>query len=120
MLGQKCKEILTIPSFIGKEKAKHEGNTSQSDQEDAMNFKMGNVTTGIAFGIGFMVAAPIAAKLLSGVGRPLLKEAVKGGMYVYDQGRTLLAEAKESLEDLSAEARSELSHSEQLPAKAQE
>lgn len=85
-----------------------------------MNFKMGNVTTGIAFGLGFMIAAPIAAKMLGGVGRPLLKEAVKGGMYVFDQSRTMLAEAKESLEDLSAEARSELAQSKQLPAKAQE
>ena len=85
-----------------------------------MNLRMGNVTTGIAFGVGFMIAAPIAVKMLSGVGRPLLKETVKGGLYIYDQGRTMLAEAKETFEDLSAEARSELEQSKQLSVSSKE
>lgn len=85
-----------------------------------MNLRMGNMTTGIGLGLGVMLAAPIAVKMISGLGRPLLKEAVKGGLYIYDQSRTILAEARESIEDLSAEARSELAQSKELPRKTEE
>ncbi len=78
-------------------------------------FKANNLTTGIAVGVGFMVLAPLAGRMLSGAGKPLLKESVKGGLFLYDRGRTLLAEARETVEDITAEARSELSHSEQHP-----
>lgn len=81
-------------------------------------FNGGNVTTGIAVGIGFMVLAPLAARMLSGAGKPLIKESVKGGLFLYDRGRTIWAEARETLEDVTAEAQSELSQSKELPAAA--
>lgn len=81
-------------------------------------FKGGNLTTGIAFGIGFMVLAPLAGRMLSGAGKPLLKETVKGGLFLYDRGRMILAEARETIEDVSAEARAELSQAKELPAAA--
>lgn len=79
-------------------------------------FKDFSMTTNIAIGIGVSFLVPLAARMLSGAGKPLLKEGVKGGLYVYDRGRSMLAEARESLEDVSAEAKSELSQSKQLPA----
>lgn len=82
-------------------------------------FKNGNLTTGIAFGIGFIVLAPLAARMLRGAGKPLLKEAIKGGMFVYEQGRLVLAETRETFEDLTAEARSELAQSKDLTSAAQ-
>lgn len=75
----------------------------------------GSMTTGIAMGVGFFLLAPVAARMLSGAGRPLLKESLKGGMYLYQQGRTMLAEAKETLEDISAEARADMEAAKQLP-----
>lgn len=81
-------------------------------------FKGGSLTTGIALGVGFLFVAPLAARMLSGAGKPLLKEGIKGGLFLYDRGRTMMAEARETFEDLSAEARSELSQSKQLPATA--
>ena len=42
------------------------------------------------------------------MGRPVAKGAVKGGLVAFQTGRTRLAELNESLEDLLAEAQSEL------------
>lgn len=78
--------------------------------------KSRSMASGIAMGVGFFVLAPVAARVLSGAGRPLLKETMKGGMYLYQQGRTMLAEARETLEDISAEARAEMSEGKELPA----
>jgi len=79
-------------------------------------FKSGGLVTGLAVGAGFFLLAPVAARMLSGAGRPLLKETVKGGLFVYNRGRTLWAETRESLEDITAEAKSELVQAKQLPA----
>lgn len=75
-------------------------------------FGNGNVGTGIALGIGAAFLLPMATKVIATVGKPLLKETIKSGMYVYETGRTYLAEARETVEDLSAEARSEMQHEE--------
>ena len=58
-------------------------------------FKPSGMVTGLAVGAGALFLAPLAAKMLSGAGRPLLKETVKGGLFVYNRGRTLWAETKE-------------------------
>lgn len=82
-----------------------------------MNFlKSSNMSTGLVAGIGLCLLAPVAAKVLTGAGRPLLKETLKGGMFLYTRGRTMLAESRESLEDITAEAKAELAQSKQLPS----
>jgi hypothetical protein len=78
-------------------------------------FKPSGMATGLAVGAGFFLLAPVA-RVFSGAGRPLLKEAFKGGLFVYNRGRTIWAETRESLEDITAEARSELDQAKQLPA----
>lgn len=62
----------------------------------------GNVLTGIGIGLGVILLAPVAGKVL----RPLAKELIKGGMLAY-QG---LGEFGETVGDIVAEAESELQH----------
>ena len=58
-----------------------------------------------------VVVAVVAPSIISGVGsalRPLAKEVIKGGIYVYDSVATLFSETSEHLSDLVAEAKAEL------------
>jgi gas vesicle protein len=63
----------------------------------------GGVVTGVALGIVALLFAPA----LSRWGRPLAKEAIKGGLDAYESARDRLAMLREQLEDLTAEARFE-------------
>ena len=63
---------------------------------------------GIAIGVGAALLVPIASKVLGSVGKPLLKESIKGGLFIVEKGKVIFAETVESLEDLTAEARAEL------------
>jgi hypothetical protein len=51
------------------------------------------------------LAAAAVLPLLARVGRPLTVEAAVAGMALVDQGRRIVAEQMENLEDLVAEAR---------------
>ena len=74
-----------------------------------LNFlKSGNLASGIIIGAGAALLLPVAGKMLASIGRPLVKESMKGGLYLVDKGKTVAAETRETFEDLSAEARSEL------------
>lgn len=65
----------------------------------------------LLLGAAAVVLAPIVLPaVLAGV-RPVAKTVMKGGVYVYDTAREMIAEAGEQLGDLVAEARSELSPS---------
>jgi hypothetical protein len=44
-----------------------------------------------------------------------MKAGIKGGMIMYDRGRVAMAEARESLEDLTAEAKAELAEGREAP-----
>lgn len=63
--------------------------------------------SGILTGVAVSVAAMLLAPALSRWGRPLAKEAIKGGLDAYEAGRGRLAEFGEHLEDLVAEAQME-------------
>lgn len=63
---------------------------------------------GIAIGIGAALLVPVVSKVLGSVGKPLLKESIKGGLFIVEKGKVIVAETVESLEDLTAEARAEL------------
>jgi hypothetical protein len=69
-------------------------------------------TTKVAFGFGLgVVAAGIFKEILPafrGLGRPMLKATVKSGMILASSGRVKLAEFKETLADVAAEAEAEL------------
>lgn len=63
------------------------------------DFLKGDLGTGVLFGVGALVLAPLAGRVI----RPVAKAAVKGGMTLYRE--TGIGDVAE---DLLAEARSEL------------
>ena len=68
----------------------------------------GNILGGLAIGIGSAVLAPVVIPILSRTAKPLAKAAIKGSLLMYEKGKEKMAEAQEVVEDLMAEARSEL------------
>lgn len=75
-------------------------------------FKMpGPFGTGVLVGLGAATIIPLAARMLAGAGKPLLKEAVKGGLLVMDQGKSLYNETRSSISQASSEAKAEVAAS---------
>ncbi|MGZ5044725.1 MAG: DUF5132 domain-containing protein [Methylobacter sp.] len=73
-------------------------------------FKNG-VPLGIAIGVGATVIAKVVIPILPDLARaarPGVREALKSGILLIEQGRGILAEVGEEFEDILAEARSEL------------
>jgi hypothetical protein len=75
-----------------------------------------NPTT-LAVGAGAVLLAPIILPFVAGILRPLAKAAIKGGLIAYEKAKVMSSEAVESLEDLAAEAKAEVSS--QLDAEAE-
>lgn len=68
----------------------------------------GNTATGLAIGLGAAVLAPVLVPAVGRVARPVAKTVIKGGLVVYERGREVAAELGEAVEDLVAEASSEM------------
>ena len=68
----------------------------------------GNIVSGLAIGIGSAIIAPLVVPALSKAARPMAKAAIKGGLVLWETGKEKLAEAHELVDDLLAEARTEL------------
>lgn len=66
------------------------------------------IGAGLAIGIGAVVLAPVVIPALAGVAKPLAKEIIKSGLTMYEKGKVMAAEARETLEDLAAEAQAEV------------
>jgi uncharacterized protein DUF5132 len=64
----------------------------------------GNVVTGLAIGVGALIAWP----LIGPVARPLAKSIIKGGLFAYRQAGELFAGAVEGIGDVVAEAQQEI------------
>ena len=64
----------------------------------------GNLVTGLAIGVGALIAWP----LISPIARPLAKSVIKGGVIAYRQTEQLFAGAVEGIGDMLAEAQQEL------------
>lgn len=69
----------------------------------------GGAATGLAIGAGVILLAPGLVPAIGKALRPLAKGAIKGGLYLYDQAAIMTQEAREAVQDIVAEARSELS-----------
>ena len=67
------------------------------------------VGSGLALGVGAVILAPIVVPVLAGVLKSLTKAGIKGGLLLYERGKVIAAEAKETVEDLAAEAKAEMS-----------
>jgi hypothetical protein len=67
-----------------------------------------NAVTGLFIGIGAAVVAPVVVPILTSIAKPLTKTLIKQGFVLYERGKEKLAETKEVLEDLVAEAKAEM------------
>jgi hypothetical protein len=76
----------------------------------------GNILGGLALGIGASVVAPVVIPILATVAKPLTKAAIKGGFLLYDKGKETFAEMQEVVEDLVAEAKTEIEESQESPS----
>jgi hypothetical protein len=63
---------------------------------------------GLAIGVGAVILAPILGLPLAKAGKPLAKVAIKTSIIAYEKSKTVLAEAREALEELVAESKAEL------------
>ncbi len=61
-----------------------------------------------ALGAASVAVWNVAAPVIGGILRPLLKETIKGGILLGRQVQTLAEEAWQDVEDLAAEAQAEL------------
>lgn len=68
----------------------------------------GNLLSGLAIGIGAVVVAPIVIPILSSAVKPVAKAVIKESLILFEKGKETFAEAKEAVEDLVAEAKSEM------------
>src|SRR5687768_14377637 len=74
----------------------------------AENSFKSNIVTGLAAGVGATLLAPVLLPFLASIVRPTTKAAIKGGVLLYEKGRESLAEFSETVDDLVAEAKSEM------------
>jgi hypothetical protein len=70
--------------------------------------------TGLAIGAGAVLLAPVLVPVAAGVLKSLTKAGIKGGLILYEKGLVLAEETKETLGDLAAEAKSEISEEREL------
>jgi hypothetical protein len=84
-----------------------------------MRFLPGGLKTGsaIAIGAGVVLLAPVVIPVVASVMKPLTKAVIKGGMLAYENARIAVAETKETIEDIAAEARSEIATAQGQSAK---
>jgi hypothetical protein len=71
----------------------------------------------VALGAAAVLLAPIVLPVIAGVLKPVAKGVIKGGILAYEGAKVALAETKETIEDLAAEAKAEVSAGQKPPAK---
>jgi hypothetical protein len=69
-------------------------------------------------GIAAIILLPVIVPVAGKVVKPLAKAAIKGGIVLYEQGKGVIAEVGETLEDLIAEAKAELAEVEAKESEA--
>ncbi len=68
---------------------------------------------GVIASIGAVILAPVVVPVVAGIGKPLAKSLIKGGMVLYEKSKGAIAEVGETFEDMVAEARAELAEEKQ-------
>ncbi len=66
------------------------------------------IGTGLAIGLGALILAPAVIPAVASVLRPIVKATIKSGLILMDKTREVIAETRETIEDLTAEAQAEL------------
>lgn len=74
----------------------------------------------VAIGAAAILLAPVVLPVVMQAARPLLKEAIKGGLLCLQKGREAMAEVGETFDDVVAEARAEIEAGKPRPAEAAE
>jgi len=64
---------------------------------------------GLAIGAGAVLLAPVIIPAVGSALKPLLKATIKGGILAYEGAKVSIAETKEAFEDITAEAKAEVS-----------
>lgn len=70
--------------------------------------------TGLAIGAVAVILGPVIVPVAAGVVKSLAKAGIKGGMILYEKGKVLAEETREAVEDLTAEAKSELAEGKEV------
>ncbi len=70
--------------------------------------------TGLAIGAASVLLAPVLLPVLGGILKSLTKAGIKGGMILYEKGKLLAEETRETIEDLTEEAKAELTAGEEI------
>lgn len=73
--------------------------------------------TGLAIGAASVLLAPVVLPVLGSILKSLTKAGIKGGMVLYEKGRLFAEETKETIEDLTEEAKAELGEGQMAVAK---
>lgn len=63
----------------------------------------------LAVGAGVVLLTPVVIPVIGAILKPMAKAAIKGTLLAYEGAKVSIAETKEALEDLTAEAKSEMS-----------
>lgn len=71
---------------------------------------------GLAIGAAVVLIAPVVLPVIAGVVKSLAKAGIKGGLILFEKGKVAVAEAQETIEDLTAEAKAELSEEQEAEA----
>lgn len=64
--------------------------------------------TNLAVGAGVVLLAPVVLPIVGSIAKPIVKGVVKGALVTYEGAKVAIAECKESLEDITAEAKAEI------------
>ncbi|UKO96148.1 DUF5132 domain-containing protein [Nostoc sp. UHCC 0870] len=71
---------------------------------------------GLIAGIGAVLLAPVLLPVFAGIGKPIAKSIIKGGIVAYEKSKGAFAELGETWEDIIAEAKAELAEDNETPA----
>lgn len=63
----------------------------------------------LAVGAGVVLLAPVVIPVIGAILKPMAKAAIKGGLLAYEGAKLSIAETREAIEDLTAEAKAEMS-----------
>jgi hypothetical protein len=66
--------------------------------------------SGVALGAGVILLAPVVIPVIGAILKPLTKAVIKGSLLAYQSAKVSIAETKEMVEDIAAEAKAEIAH----------
>jgi len=69
---------------------------------------------GIAIGAGVVLLAPVVIPVIGAILKPITKAIIKGSLLAYESAKVSIAETREMVEDIAAEAKAEIA---QAPSK---